>query len=160
MKFNGNNFAEVLKEHDLWLKVEGGSRADLSGANLSGANLIWANLIGANLIGADLRRTNLRGANLRGADLIGADLSGANLIGADLIGADLRGANVDFSCWPLWCGSLSVKIDKRIAAQLSYHLLRALQSVDDEDCKAVLENPNIKRLANQFHRVSECGEIE
>ena len=43
------------------------------------------------------------------ADLSGADLSGANLCGADL----------DYSCWPLWCGSLDVKVDARIARQLS-----------------------------------------
>lgn len=54
---------------------------------------------------------NLRGANLRWADLSGANLSGANLHGANLSGADLSGADIDFACWPLWCGSLDVKID-------------------------------------------------
>jgi hypothetical protein len=79
------------------------------------------------LTDANLTRANLTGANLRGADLTGANLTGANLRGADLTGANLRGANLrgavlDFSCWPLWCGSLRVKVDKRIACQLAYHL--------------------------------------
>ena len=47
------------------------------------------------------------------ADLQDADLRGANLQGANLRGANLRGANLDYSCWPLWCGSLDVKVDRR-----------------------------------------------
>ncbi len=47
----------------------------------------------------------------------------ANLRGADLQVADLRWADLDFSCWPLWCGSFNVKVDKRIASQLAYHFL-------------------------------------
>ena len=55
----------------------------------------------------------------RRADFRGADLRHANLRGADLTGADFRGANIDFSCWPLWCGSLDVKVDRRIFCQLA-----------------------------------------
>ena len=42
---------------------------------------------------------------------------------ANLEGADLEGANLDFSAWPLWCGTAhsSIKVDKKIAAQLLYH---------------------------------------
>lgn len=75
-------------------------------------------------------------------------------------GADLRGADLDFSCWPLWCGSLNVKIDKRIFCQLLYHTLRAGQSVDDPEVKRLFEIPKIVNLANQFHRADECGKIE
>lgn len=95
-----------------------------------------------------------------GADLSGADLSMAELRGANLSEADLRGADVDFSCWPLWCGSLNVKIDRRIFCQLLYHALRAGQSVDDPEVKRLFEIPEIVNLANQFHRVDECGKIE
>ena len=79
---------------------------------------------------------------------------------ADLSGADLRGADLGFSCWPLWCGSLNVKIDNRIFCQLLYHTLRAGQSVDDPEVKRLFEIPEIVNLANQFHRVEECGKIE
>ena len=37
-----------------------------------------------------------------------ADLREANLREADLREADLRGADIDFSVWPLWCGSFGV----------------------------------------------------
>ena len=75
-------------------------------------------------------RANLREANLREADLCGADL--------------------DYSVWPLSCMSLSVKIDKRIAAQLMYHVLRVCDysGIDTSDPRA---------LASEFHRFDECG---
>lgn len=105
-------------------------------------------------------RLDLRGANLRGANLGEASLRDADLRGASLSGASLGEANVDFSCWPLWCGSLNVKIDKRIFCQLLYHTLRAGESVDDPEVNRLFEIPEIVNLANQFHRVDECGKIE
>lgn len=75
---------------------------------------------------------------------------------ANLYGADLRGANLDFSCWPLWCGAFDVTVDKRIAAQLAYHFCRII--CDDDDVKAAQKA--LAPLANQFHRVDECGRIE
>ena len=49
-----------------------------------------------------------------------ADLSGANLSGADLSGTDL-----DYSCLPLWCGSLDANFDDEQLYQIAYHLVRA-----------------------------------
>ena len=171
-----DKLAEILELHRLWLYgQDGGARAGLRGADLRYADLSRAELHDADLHDADLRGANLydaalrdadlsgadlRGANLRGADLRGADLRGANLRGADLRGADLRGANLDYSCWPLWCLSLSVRIDARLAAQLLYHCLRAMDSVDDPEVRAVRNNPANIELANRFHRVAECGEIK
>ena len=132
------------------------SDADLSDADLSGADLSGADLSGADLRRANLRRANLRRANLSGADLSGADLRRANLSGADLRRANLRRANLDFSCWPLWCGSLKVKTDKRLACQLAYHLC-SMQCEDEEYIK--MRN-SILDFANQFHRVNECGRLE
>lgn len=100
------------------------------------------------------------GANLRRADLREADLRGADLTRADLTVANLRRADIDFSCWPLWCGSLDVKIDKRIFCQLLYHTMRAGKSVDDPEVKRLFEIPEIVNLANQFHQADECGKIE
>ena len=147
----------ILKLHQKWLDNNpDGVRADLHWANLRGANLHEANLRGADLSGADLREANLREADLRRADLREADLSGADLSEADLHGADLRGADFDFACWPLWCGSLGVRVCKRIAVQIAYHF-----------CRLVCDDPEVKRyqrmlapLANQFHRVDECGRVE
>ena len=75
---------------------------------------------------------------------------------ADLRGADLRGANLDYSCWPLWCGSLDVRVCKRIAAQLAYHFCR----LDCDDQEVIAAQNAIIPLANQFHRVNECGKLE
>ena len=135
--------------------------ADLSDANLSEANLRGADLRGADLSDANLSEANLRGADLRGADLRGADLSDANLRGANLSdanlrGADLRGADLDYSCYPLWCGSLHLKADKRLACQLAYHLC----SMQCDDAEYIKMRNSILGFANQFHRVDECGELE
>ena len=95
-------------------------------------------------------------ADLREADLRGADLWRADLWRADLRGADLRGADLDYSCWPLWCGSLDVRVCKRIAAQLAYHFCR----LDCDDPEVIAAQNAIIPLANQFHRVDECGKLE
>lgn len=41
---------------------------------------------------------------------------------ADLRDVNLRGADLDFSCWPLWCGSQGVKLDAAQVDQLCLHL--------------------------------------
>lgn len=84
-----------------------------------------------------------------------ADLHGADLRYADLRGADLRYADVDYSCLPLWCGSLHIKVDKRIAAQIAYHFC-ALKCDDPE----VQETQRaLYTLANTFHRVGELPRL-
>ena len=98
-------------------------------------------------------------ADLRRADLCGANLRGADLRGANLRGADLRGADLDYSCWPLWCGSLFPKIDKRLACQLLYHAMMAMQWCDDSEVKEFLANKQAIALANQCHRADDCGKI-
>lgn len=80
----------------------------------------------------------------------------ADLSGADLSGADLRGADLDYSCWPLWCGTLRTKVDARIASQLAYHFC-ILDCDDPEYSKA---RNAIADFANKFHRAEECGKIE
>ena len=81
----------------------------------------------------------------------------ANLSGFNLRYADLRGANVDFSSWPLWCGSLKgVKVDARIARQLAYHLCSVV--CDDPEFTSIRDQ--ILPFANKFHKVDECGKLE
>ena len=89
-----------------------------------------------------------------------ANLRGADLEWANLRGADLRGADLDFSCLPLWCGSLSAHFDDRQLVQIAYHLVKAgLQSKNaSEETKAELAK--LIGFANKFHRVAECGKIE
>ena len=146
-KITQEKIAEKLRLHKMWLNnEEGGKRADFSNTNLSQANLSHANLSGANLSHA-----NLNQANLRCADLRCADLSQANLSGADL----------DYTCLPLWCGSLKANFDDRLAIQLLYHLLSIAKystNMSDE-LKAILLTDELKAEANKFHRVYECGKI-
>lgn len=91
------------------------------------------------------------------ADLRNADLSYASLRDADLSYADL-----DYSAWPLWCGSLRAYVDDRIAIQLLYHTLSVVQHspyVSKELKRALLTSGNID-AANCFHRGNECGKLE
>ena len=138
----------VLEKHGKWLRnKEGGERADLRGVDLCDADLCGANLCDANLCDANLCDANLRGAYLRGAYLRGAYLCDADL---------------DYACWPLWCGSLKARIDDRQVKQLLYHVLSAVSYSDncsDELKAALLTETNIT-VANQFHRVDECGALE
>lgn len=155
---------EILRLHKMWLVgMDGGvravlrdanlSRLDLSGANLVEADLSGARLSGANLSGANLSAADLSGADLRVADLSGALLSAADLSGALLGGAVLAGTDLDYSCWPLWCGGLHVKTDRRIMAQLAYHFC----SQDCSDPDYVRARNAILDFANSFHRTEECG---
>lgn len=85
---------KILKEHELWLKREGGKRADLSNVDLSYTNLTYVNLKDANLSNADLRGANLRCADLTHADLTYADLTYVDLKYANLRYVDLKYANL------------------------------------------------------------------
>jgi uncharacterized protein YjbI with pentapeptide repeats len=75
---------------------------------------------------------------------------------ANLMEANLTGANLDFSSFPLWCGSLGIKTeDTRLLKQLAYHLC----SFDCEEVEYQLFRKALLPFANQFHRVEECGEL-
>lgn len=122
---------QILKKHKKWLaNEEGGERTDLRRANLSGANLS------------------------------SADLHGANLCSANLYGTDLSGANLDFSCLPLWCGSLNAHFDDRQLIQIAYHLVRAGLGSKNASESTKAELMKLIDFANRFHRVAECGKIE
>ncbi len=119
---------EILTKHKRWLSdEEGGEPADLRDA--------------------DLQRADLRSADLRGANLRDADLRSADLQWADLRRADLLDANLDYSCFPLWCGSKGIKLDRRLFLQLLTHICTV--EVDDEECKKTQEY--LMPLAKQSH---------
>lgn len=89
-----------------------------------------------------------------------ADLDGADLRGAKLDGANLRGADIDFSCLPLWCGSLSAHFDDRQLRQIAYHLVKAGLQSKNASPETKAELAKLIDFANGFHRVKECGMIE
>ena len=141
--------SEILEKHKKWLSEDGGKCADLRGADLTSANLR----------GADLRGAYLYGANLAYTDLTDAILTSANLRWANLRGANLNGAIIDYSCLPLWCGSLYAHFDDSQLRQIAYHLVKAgLYSKNaSEETKAELRK--LIKFANGFHRAEECGLI-
>lgn len=142
---------ETLKKHELWLEgAYGGEKADLSEAELRGAYLM-----GANLTRADIRRADLSGANLSWAKLNRVDIRGTDIKETDLSGADL-----DFSCLPLWCGSLNAHFDDRQLYQIAYHLVRAGLHSKNASEETKKELSKLIDFANKFHRVKECGEIK
>lgn len=146
MKLSPNDLQKILGLHKLYL--EGDDQG-----------------VQANLHGADLRNVDLFGADLRGADLSGANLSGANLRCADLRGANLRranlsGADLDYSCLPLWCGSLSAHFDDRQLKQIAYHLVKAGLRSKNASAETKAELRKIIDFANGFHRAQECGYIK
>ena len=98
-------------------------------------------------------------ADLSWADLSKADLSKANLSEADLSEANLSEANLDFSCVPLWCGSLKAQFDDRQIIQILYHAVKS--GVQSNNTSEELKNElyKLSDLANKFHRVEECGRV-
>lgn len=90
-----------------------------------------------------------------------ADLQGADLRNADLQGTNLQGADLDFSCLPLWCGSLLANMDDRQVKQLLYHILSIVKhsnNVSETIKAALLTDKNIK-IAKEFHRANECNKL-
>ena len=123
---------KVLDSHQKWINEEdGGERA--------------------NLREADLREADLRDANLSEVNLCKADLRGADLRGADLRGADLREANLDFSCFPLWCGGSRFKCDTKLVYQILAHIC-TLDFLDNEGIKEL-----IMPFAQKSHRAQDLG---
>ena len=159
-KITRDELEQFLRKHKLWLDCDPeGERANLSGADLREADLREADLRRADLRRADLRRADLREADLRRAYLREADLRDADLRRADLREADLREADLDYSCLPLWCGSLGAHFDDRQLTQIAYHLVKAGLNSKNASEETKAELAKLIDLANNFHRVGECGKI-
>lgn len=74
----------------------------------------------------------------------------ADLRGADLCKDDLRDVDLDFSCWPLWCGSWGVKADDRLVAQLLWHVTRLDVSGCSGGVQEAVENIRSMAIADLF----------
>lgn len=175
MKLNPDDLQKILDLHKLYVEQnDKGVKADLrdadlrdahlqgvdlQGADLQGADFQGADLRCANLQGANFRNANLRGAILQGADLRDADLRCASLRYANLCWANLQGADLDYSCLPLWCGSLSAHFDDRQLKQIAYHLVKAGLRSKNASAETKAELRKIIDFANGFHRAQECGYI-
>ena len=89
--------------------------------------------------------------------LYGNGGEGADLRSADLRRADLRSANLDFSAWPLWCGSVGAIVDDRIQRQLLYHAYATDNPEQDADIAELFQSELFRRVIAKFHRFDECG---
>ena len=98
----------------------------------------------------NLRELVLHAVNT-GVSLNYASLDRASLDDASLDGASLNGASLDYSAWPLWCGSLTARVDNRIAAQLLFHAFAVARINPTEEQLTFIRN---------FHRFDECGGVE
>ena len=105
----------------------------------------------ASLDRASLDDASLDGASLDYASLNYASLDYASLNRASLDGASLNGASLDYSAWPLWCGSLTARVDNRIAAQLLFHAFAVARINPTEEQLTFIRN---------FYRFDECGGVE
>jgi len=143
---NRKELNDILKNHKKWVEGgEGGVRADLSHTDLRGVDLSCVDLSYADLSYTDLSRV---------------DLSYTDLSRVDLSYADMRGADLDFSCLPLWCGSLDANFDDRQLIQIAYHLVRAGLNSNNASDETKKELSKLIDFANKFHRVEECGMIK
>ena len=159
---------EILRKHKLWLDgKEGGERANMQSAHMRSANMQSANMQSAHMRSADMQCANMQRADMQCADMRYADMQCADMRYADMRYANLRNANmqranIDYSAWPLWCGSLKAHVDDRIAIQLLYHTLSVVQNSPyvSEELKRTLLTEPVVDIANRFHRVDECGALE
>ena len=89
-----------------------------------------------------------------------ANLESADLESANLRSADLESANLDFSCLPLWCGSLKANFDDKQIKQFLYHVLSGVKNSNNvsEELKRSLLTTDLLTIANEFHRI-ECERI-
>ena len=136
-------FDEMLRLHEMWLNgEEGGKRANMQDANMQCADMQYANMQCANMQRTDMRHADMRSAKMQRTDM--------------------RGANIDYSAWPLCCGSLKAYVDDRIAIQLLYHTLSVVQYSPyvSEDVKRTLLTRDVVDVANRFHRVDECWKLK
>ena len=75
----------------------------------------------------------------------------ANLSGANLSEADLCRANLDFSCFPLWCGGSRFKCDIKLVYQFLAHVC----TLEFEDAEGIKDL--IMPFAVKSHRAVDLG---
>lgn len=81
-----------------------------------------------------------------------------DLTHADLTWAGLTRANLDYSSWPLWCGSLMAKTDYKLQCQLMTHTISTIWVSDEKLAKALLRSKKIAEMVGTFHRYNYLSE--
>lgn len=134
---------------------------DLSGARLEKVSarrsvFLVCEIESAYAEGSDFSATQFNSCNMDSCDMNNAILHGVqfcrcNTRGMHLNGSDMTGANIDYSAWPMWCGSYGVKVDRRLFEQLVMHLCGVV--VDDREYWNVQQT--LKSIAMRHPRAQE-----
>ena len=152
---------KIIYKHQLWLIDEkGGERANLCYKDISNLNMSHCDLSGAKMRGATLLHCDMEYCDLRDCDMRGSLIIYCNMICCDIRGADMEGANIDYSCLPLWCGSLTAHFDDRQLRQIAYHLVKAGLNSKNASEETKYELAKLIDFANGFRRARECGMIK
>jgi uncharacterized protein YjbI with pentapeptide repeats len=134
---------------------------DMTFAKFNNARLNFVTLFKAQLRGVNFHGSNILESDLCKSSLIDTDLTHSMIHNTSLYNTDLTGADLDFSNFQLSCNSLRIKkVDARLVKQLLYHTLTLAKACDAPEVKQLLKLKSVKALANQFHRIDECGEIK
>ena len=165
MRYNGNNFNEVIEAHKRYLKYYDEKNelgniedcADFSFANMSGMQLFrldlrFANMECVNLTRAKIHNTNLSHTNMAGASIIkakitdsslnGTTLENCNLAYALLTNVNLEGAYIERSI--LTCASI---IDSSLEGAIILHT--AFENSE-------LVNVNLNNATLKYSYISNC----
>ena len=154
-KMNGAkmNYAKMNYAEMNYAKMNG---AKMNGAKMNGAKMNYANMNYASLNNAKMNYANMNGAEMNGADMNGAEMNYAEMNGAEMNDE----TTLDFSTGLSFkCSSFGIKASLRLAAQLLYHFER-INFTACPEAEEIKNLPQVKALANKFHRVQECGKIK
>ena len=119
--------------------------AVLDGMSFRNCNFSFAMMKGASMVQTDFTRCNLSNVQLRDAKMMFASFDHCNLKRAKLNYADIRQVNfyrselidinIDFSSWPMWCGTKNSIVGEKLAQQIAAHF-----------CALICDDPETKRM--------------
>ena len=158
----------VVELHKVWRKDnKEGKRLvligyDLSYRDLNDSDLSYCDLSHSCLSHCDMYHCDLSHSCLSDCNMSHSDLSHSDLSDCNMTGCNMDGCNMDSSGVNLSCTDLGIHLDDRLIIQRLYHTLFNAQYSKNVslDLKTALLTPELVEVANRFHRVAECGEIE
>ena len=164
IKFQNDETKEVIikgENFKIAFELAVKENVDFSFASLNNAKMNYANMNGAKMNNAKMNYANMNGAKMNSAKMNGAEMNYAKMNGAEMNGAEMNDeTTLDFSTGLSFkCSSFGIKASLRLAAQLLYHFER-INFTACPEAEEIKNLPQVKALANKFHRVQECGKIK
>lgn len=106
------------------------------------------------IVQSTFTHTNLCHANFEDASIASTGFRCCDTVGISLDGTELvEGTALDFSSFPLWCGSLHAKPDDRLVSQLLFHITsfnRRNMSNDMKNLLKQLDEMGVHLLFQQY----------